>query len=151
MITNSVSNITLNTLCGRAQYLNFGSACYLALSATEPTVTGTNVTEPNKNGYARVLVGRYDQAYTQHMSNAANGAITNNQEIHFKEVTAKNDNNGWGTLSYACLYSAATGGNLLAWGELGTYISEVWTPQPISPATNNVVVVKAGDLNITLN
>ena len=150
MVTNYVSNSTLNTLCGKSQYTSYGALCYLGLSSTLPTKTGANVTEPNKNGYARVLLGNYSQAYTQMMGNPVDGAITNDKEIHFNEVTAADDNNGWGTLSYVCLYSAATGGNLLAWGELGTHIEEVWTPQSISPATNNVVVIKAGDLNITM-
>ena len=150
MITNSVSNSTLNALCGKTQSASYGAQCYLALSSTLPTKTGTNVTEPKKNGYARVLLGNYSQAYTQMMGTAVDGAITNEKEIHFNEVTAVNDNTGWGTLSYACLYSAASSGNLLAWGELGTYVEEVWTPQSISPVTNNVVVIKAGDLNIPM-
>lgn len=150
MITNYAANNVLNAMCGKSQFATLGATSYLALCATEPTASSTTVDEPNKNGYARILLGNYNQAYTQMMSSASSGAITNNQEIHFNEVTSADDNTGWGTLSYACIFSAASGGSLLAWGELGTTTGGVWTAGSISPATNNVVVIKQGDLNISI-
>lgn len=135
MVTNYLANQFLNELCGRSS-VNFGASAYVGLSTTAPTITGTNVTEPSGNGYARVLIGTQSTAATYKMAAAANGAITNDQIIYFPEATGN-----WGTCTHFCIFSAVTGGNLLAYGELET---------SITPAANTVPLVRVGELDISL-
>lgn len=146
MISNYASNLILKNLCGKTQNATIAQRAFLALSSTEPTASGGGVTEPTGNGYARKQIGYYQDTYGQLMGNPENGVITNAQEIHFDEATGP-----WGTLTYGCIYDAAANGNLIAWGELGEYNEEnVWTAKSITPAANTVVVIKVGNLKISL-
>lgn len=148
MITNYASNLVLNSMCGKTTTISIAPRAFLALSSTEPTVLGGGVTEPTDTaGYRRKQIGYAQDTYSQLMGTPSNGEITNTQEIHFDEATAS-----WGTCSYACIYDAQTGGNLIAWGELGHYdsITGEWVAQSISPVANTVVVIKAGDLKISI-
>lgn len=149
MISNYTANTFLRTLVGKASSLSVASTAYLALSSTEPQADGTGVTEPEGMGYARKLIGNYNQSATQLMGEPSNGNITNVSEIHFDEATG-----AWGELSYACIFDAPTGGRLIAWGVLGHPSSDTanpgWVPEPISPTANTVAIIKAGNLNISI-
>lgn len=155
MISKQAANTILNALCGKSQYASLASNCYLGLSATEPETgdyTGGEI-EPSGNGYARKFIGGYNTTASQYMANAANGVITNAQEIHFDEATGS-----WNVmiegvsspLRYVCIYASATGGRPLAWGKLGKTVGGEWQEEPVSPTANTVVVIKAGDLRISL-
>ena len=142
MITDYAANKVLNAMFGKTSSASIGSTCYLGLSSTEPTKTGMNVTEPSGNGYSRVLIGNSSQSYTQLMGNADEGAITNSEEIHFNAATGS-----WGTLNYAVVYDAATGGYLLASGKI---LNSSGVETSITPTANSVVVLKVGSLNFSI-
>jgi hypothetical protein len=74
----------------------------IGLSSTAPAADGTNVTEPNKNGYAQVVVANT----TANFSNAAAGSKTNAAAITFPTVTSATDGTGWGTVGYWFLTDA---------------------------------------------
>lgn len=145
MITNFASSEVLSAMCGKKQYASLASRAFIGLSSTEPHADGTNVTEPAGNGYARKQIGYYSDTSSQYMGNPSGGVISNSQEIHFNEATG-----AWGTQRYACIYDAATGGHLIAWGELGEEVEGEWTPVPITPTANTVVVIRPGNLRISL-
>lgn len=81
---------------------------YIGLSTTEPTMSGTNVSEPSTNaGYGRVLL--------ENLSAPVNGVVTNTANINFEESTAS-----WGTVTHFVIYDAEINGNLLMYGALST-------------------------------
>ena len=81
---------------------------YIGLSLTEPTINGTNVTEPPVNaGYQRVLLEK--------LSAPVNGLVTNTENINFEESTLK-----WGTVTHFVIFDAEIDGNLLMYGALST-------------------------------
>lgn len=145
MISDYSSNRILQCMFGKASGLVLAQNCYLALSSTKPNKDGTNVTEPSGNGYARKLIGSYGQAASQYMGTPANGAITNDKEIHFDVATGP-----WGTLSWAAVYDQATNGNMLAAGQIGEIVSGEWQPKTISPIADSVVVLKVNSLNFSI-
>ena len=123
-------NKILDETLGRTNTLDFGSV-YLGLSTTTPTESGntiSNITEPSGNGYARKLIGQYNQALATYFSAASNGSITNDKNIMFEMATGS-----WGTCTHAILYDAS--GNVLAWAALTS---------SISPVANSVPVIVAG-------
>lgn len=82
---------------------------YVGLSTTTPNADGTNVTEPAGGSYARVSTDADDW-------NASSSQVkTNANAIIFPEATGS-----WGTVTYVVLYDAATNGNLLGFGVLGS-------------------------------
>lgn len=81
---------------------------YIGLSTTEPTMSGTNVSEPSTSaGYGRVLL--------ENLSAPVNGVVTNTANINFEESTAS-----WGTVTHFVIYDAEIDGNLLMYGALST-------------------------------
>ena len=81
---------------------------YIGLSTTEPTMSGTNVSEPSTSaGYGRVLL--------ENLSAPVNGVVTNTANINFEESTAS-----WGTVTHFVIYDAEINGNLLMYGALST-------------------------------
>ncbi len=100
-----MSNITLyaqdllgRALCGRAPAMP--TQVYLALGTGGADATGV-VGEPSGNGYAR-----------QRVTFTGTGAQQNSTAVTFTFTAAG------GTLSYAGLFDAATGGNPLTWSAL---------------------------------
>ncbi len=104
---------------------------YLGLSATDPAIDGTGVTEPEKTGtgYARVPIGCF--------SVPANGAIYNTASLAFPESLAP-----WGVMTNYVIYDAAEGGNLLVFDRLS--VSR-------TVEKNMVVEIKPESLIITLS
>lgn len=85
------------------------ASVYVALLLASPTYlsTGSTITEPSGNGYARVEV-------TNDVTNwpdAADGFKANGQDITFPTATGT-----WGTVKYWAILDASTGGNILTWG-----------------------------------
>lgn len=81
---------------------------YIGLSTTEPTMSGTNVSEPAASaGYSRVLL--------ENLSAPTNGVVTNTANINFEESTSS-----WGTVTHFVIYDAEINGNLLMYGALST-------------------------------
>lgn len=111
--------------------------CYMALSTTTPNADGTNFTEPSATtGYARTVIGLYNQSATQVMNDPVNGTTSNKDIIFFPEASAT-----WGTITYFGLYTAATGGQLILYGALSS---------PITVAANYVPLFRAGNFSLTL-
>ena len=81
---------------------------YIGLSTTEPTMSGTNVSEPSTSaGYGRVLL--------EHIIMVMNCVVTNTANINFEESTAS-----WGTVTHFVIYDAEINGNRLMYGALST-------------------------------
>lgn len=102
---------------------------YLALSTADLTEDGSGLAEPAAGAYARTLCNSWGLAAARTISNDA--AIT------FPQATA-----GWGTIAYWGIYSASSGGTLIAYGDFTT--SKV-------VATGNTPKVNIGDLDVTGN
>ena len=150
MITTRTANSILNAMTGRTQNISIASRAFIALSSTEPNKLGQGVTEPVGGGYERKQIGYYNDTYGQLMGAPDDGVITNTQEIHFNEATGD-----WGEQKYVCIFDAATGGNLVAWGELGEFeggdaTSGTWKAKSITPQANTVVVLKVGMVRISI-
>lgn len=129
-LTYAGATIILNSLLGKTQYANLASTSYLALSTTVPTyatststgaTTGalTNITEPiTSANYARELIGNYQVSATQKATIAWDSTNNTtkaslNSAIKFNRATES-----WGTIVAWVIYSSASGGTPLAWGEL---------------------------------
>ena len=105
---------------------------YIALSTTEPTDAGGNVTEPSGGNYARCAVTNDKDSWTD----SSGGALSN--EAAFEFNTASGD---WGTIAYFVIYDALTSGNALAWGAITT---------PKAVGTGDTPKFNIGDLDISL-
>jgi len=132
----------INNLTGSGS----NASCYIALSSTAPNADGTGITEPSGNGYVRCSM-RYNlmSGTAQYVPNFPSSptydaetdkfSISNILDIYFREATGP-----WGTLSYFAIFSASTGGELMAYGTLTS---------PINPIADTIPVIRAGNLVIT--
>jgi len=103
---------------------------YLALYTTAPSESGGG-TEVSGGSYARLSVTNS----ALNFPDAIAGVKSNGTQLTFIEATA-----GWGTITYWGMYDAASGGNLLFFGALGT---------PTAIASGDQLVIPIGDLDIT--
>lgn len=89
MIIRSKANTILNDL--------FSKSYYIGLSTTEPTVTGTNFSEPaSSTGYKRVQLSV--------MGTASDGQIQNSDIIFFPESLE-----AWGTITHFGVFTNSSG------------------------------------------
>lgn len=88
---------------------------YLGLSSTTPTEAGGNFTEPSTGSYARVSTVAADWGAA---SGTAPAVKSNTAVKTFPAATA--DWVAGANLTHFGLFDAASAGNLLAWGPLGT-------------------------------
>lgn len=86
------------------------STVFVALFTTIPNDDGTGGTEVSGTGYARIQHGPSDATWT---APTTSGVFANIGVVQFGSPTAN-----WGTITSFGLYSAVTGGNLLAKGAL---------------------------------
>lgn len=113
---------------GEASVLtNLLTSRYISAHTADPTV-GNEVVG---NGYARVAGGTFSQS-GNNPTTATNAAI-----IEFPVATGS-----WGTITHFGIYSALSGGNLLAYATLAT--SKAIT-------TDDVLRFLAGELDVTAN
>ncbi len=137
MLTYQGANALLNCLCGRSQSYSYQTV-YVGLSTTTPNRSGDGHTEPTGNGYARVIMSAgSSQSATWVMGAAELGAAKNDKVVYFPEATGS-----WGTCTHFCLFSAPTGGVLIAYGAL---------TDPISPVNGTVPIIRAGDLTMGIS
>lgn len=116
---------------------------YLALSTAPISADGQGIVEPSGNGYARKIIGATSTSSpVQNFPSSATYdeatdtfSYTNNVEIHFNEATGS-----WGTITHFAIFTAATGGTMLAYGALTS---------PIAPVADSVPVIRIGNLRIT--
>lgn len=140
MLSNSMINKILRQIGG----LYPGSSCYIGLSSTKPIYennTAYNITEPSEElGYSRQLFeSTPSQGYDNLIGCAEideNNVLTNNAIIFFGEALGD-----WGTIPYYCLFSAKTGGELMAYGELD---------ETITPTANTVPLIRKNAIKISL-
>jgi hypothetical protein len=106
------------------------TAWFVGLFTAAPSDTGGG-TEVSGNGYARVATGTINVSGTN-PTNATNAAA-----IEFAAASGGN----WGSIGWAGIFDASTGGNLIAWAALST-----------ARTINNgdVLRIPAGDLDVTL-
>lgn len=102
------------------------STLYVALFTTDPGEAGTG-TEVSGGSYARRTA----------TFSVTTSTATNTAAIEFPTATAS-----WGTITYAAVYDALSGGNLLGSGALTT-------SKTIN--TGDVLRIPASSLNITLD
>ena len=105
------------------------TAWFVGLFTAAPSDTGGG-TEVTGNGYARVSAGTISGSGTA-------TTFTNAAAIEFAAASGGN----WGTIGWAAVFDASTGGNMLAWAALTT-----------SRTINDgdVLRIPAGSLDITL-
>lgn len=123
--SNYLENKVLLHVFGGTAY-TAPSTLYVALFTSDPGEAGTG-TEVSGGSYAR-----------QTATFTVTGALASNTAaIEFPTATAS-----WGTVTYAAVYDAASGGNLLGSGGLAT---------SKTIATGDVLRIPVSSLNITLD
>jgi hypothetical protein len=105
--TDYTENLVLNYLL-TTNSVTRPTAWYVGLFTAAPSDTGGG-TEVSGSGYVRKATG------TITVSGTATTA-TNSAAIEFAAASGGN----WGTITYAAIFDAETGGNMLAWAELTT-------------------------------
>ena len=127
MLTANTRKAILDNIAGIAN-TTMPRGLYLALSTTTPADDGTNFTEPaSSKGYSRVYIGPVTQEeprnYPFEWVPAESGEdpytqIWNQYEIHFNAAT-----DDWGSVTYLGIFTAATGGSLVAYSELSSPVT----------------------------
>lgn len=87
---------------------------YVSLHTADPTDAGTG-TEVSGGAYARVAVSRAAGSWAAPADSAGSQATSNSAAVTFPSPTAN-----WGTVTHFGIFDAATAGNLLYSGALGT-------------------------------
>lgn len=126
--TNHTENLVLNWLF-TTNSATRPTAWHVGLFTAAPSDTGGG-TEVSGSGYSRKATG------TITVSGTATTA-TNSAAIEFDPASGGN----WGTITYAAIFDASTGGNMLAWAELTT-------ARTINDG--DVFRIPAGSLTVTL-
>ena len=96
-----LANQMLDYVFGSGSSLAQVSYCALTTATISDSDTGSTITEPSGNGYARVAC---DNVW----NTASNGTLDNSSDIEFAQATGD-----WGTIVATALLDASTGGNLL--------------------------------------
>ncbi len=122
-------NEILDHLFGKGNYTP--PTIYVGLSTAEPNDDGSGLAEPSGNSYARAQTAPSD------WNAASGGSLDNAGDITFPAATGS-----WGTITHFALFDAATGGNLLAYGQLN---------QSKSIVASDIVQFSSGDLDISLD
>jgi hypothetical protein len=123
--SNFLENKVLGHVFGATPY-TAPATLYVGLFTSNPGETGSG-TEVSGGSYARQTI-----AFTVTGSQASNTAA-----VEFPTATAS-----WGTITYAAIYDAVSGGNLLAYGALTT-------SKTID--SGDVFRIPAGDFDINLD
>lgn len=110
-------------------------ALYVGLFTVAPSDAGGG-TEVAGNGYARRAVG------TAAVSGTSPAEAVNTAVIEFPAATA-----AWGTISYAGIFDAASGGNLLLWFPL-VDPDDFVTPLSKTVGKGDVFRIAAGQLRV---
>jgi len=126
-----LENELLDHVLGGGDYSRPGTV-YVGLFTATPSDAGGG-TEVSGGSYARVSVTNNSTNWPA----ASSGAKSNGTAITFPMATAS-----WGTISQFGIFDAASGGNLLAWGDLST---------SRAVANLDIVYFPAGELDVTLD
>ena len=123
--SNYLENKVLLHVFGATAY-TAPSTLYVALFTSDPGETGSG-TEVSGGSYAR---------------QTATFTVTGNQASNTAAVEFPTATGSWGTITYAAVYDASSGGNLLAYGALTT---------SKTIASGDVLRIPAGDFDINLD
>lgn len=118
---NVSKQMVLNFLC-RNQGVSQPTSLYLTLYSTNPTDADVG-TEANYEGYTRQMV-----TFSAPQLSGGAAIIQNSAAIQFAVVPAAS-----GTIAYAALRTAATGGDLIYYGALAATYQLNQGVQPIVP------------------
>lgn len=149
MFTNAGLQKILNWFGGYAT--PGANPLYVALLKAEPTVAGANVSEPSNSTYARVAIntkttsGSGTTKFGQATTGNDDTYITNSEAIYFPETydSVEQVVQDWGTITHVGIFTAASGGTLLAYAALTSSIH----PGEDS-SKSNIVVIRANDMRI---
>lgn len=130
MLTDYLENKFLDLLFSRAAWSGKPTSNYFALFTTSPNDAGTGGTEVSGGGYARKAVAANNTQWT-----VANGTATNINAISWNPATA-----AWGEVKSIGVYTAASGGTLMAVLDL---------PTPVVVDQFNQFQITAGGLVMT--
>lgn len=125
-LTNAFETSTLQYLF-TTDSVTRPTAWYLGLFTSDPTETGSAGTEVSGGGYVRKAV-----TFT-----VSGNLATNSAAIEWDAATAS-----FGTVTHIAVMDASTGGNMIASNSLTT---------SKAIATDDIIRVPAGDLDITLD
>jgi hypothetical protein len=135
-----LSRALLNHVFRTTKYVAPGTV-YCALNGADPTDAGTNTELAIGTGaYARVAVPVSDASWTAPATAGSAEQITNASNVTYPTPTA--DWNAGNPITWASLWDAPTGGNMLASGALGT-------PRTVL-VTDNAPVFGPGSLVLSL-
>ena len=110
-LSTTYANLMLDIAFGKATN-TFPAIFYIALSSTEPTDAGGNVTEPSGNNYGRVGVTNS----ATYWSAASSRVKANALNVTFN--VASGDWVGGSDIGWFAVYDATSGGNFIGWGAL---------------------------------
>jgi len=119
----------LDHLFGKGAYTP--PTIYIGLSTVDPADDASGLAEPSGNGYARVTTAAAD------WNASSSGALANANNITFPEASGS-----WGTITHFALFDAASAGNMLAHGALGT---------PKAIGSGDTAEFAVGDIDVTLD
>ncbi len=140
-LTYSGANELLKVLTGKAGNNNPYPSVYigLGLSSGTPARDGTGFTEPSGANYARVVLGNSTTLW-QKMGTPSNGSTSNNNSSHELKgrilFNALGESESWGEIGYIGLFSAQTGGTLIAYAALDTAYTPSAGSTPEIPASS---------------
>ena len=133
--SNYLENKVLNHVFGGTSY-SAPATLYVGVFTTAASDTDLG-TEVSGGSYAR-------QSVAMTVSGTSPTQAANNAAIEFPEATAS-----WGTITYAGIFDASTGGNMLAWAQLTDPIDAV-TPLPKTITTGDILRIAPGNIKVTL-
>lgn len=106
MVTTYGKNLIMDNLFQTPSASSLPTQYWIGLSTTEPTVSGTNFSEPaSGTGYARKQISG--------LAASTGGVVTNGTILSFAESTASQ-----GTITHYGLFDASTDGHLIMYGQL---------------------------------
>lgn len=112
--SNFLEDGLLNHVLRGVAFPTLGASVHVALFTAAPTDAGGG-TEVSGGAYARVAVSRATGSWAVPADNAGSQRTSNSAAVTFPTPTAN-----WGTVTHVGIFDAATAGNLLYWGALGT-------------------------------
>lgn len=128
-ISDSAAENLIRLMFGRITN-PFPATYYIALSSTQPTTNGANVTEPTDPSYSRAS---FDNT-TGNWVLSATRSVENDAVIAFPQAFEP-----WGEYGYIAIYSAPTGGTFYGWSALSA---------PVTVDVGEIVQLDVADLVI---
>ncbi len=113
--STTYANNILNWAFGKSGSLSGHTKVYIGLCSNDPEADGGTFNELSGNGYSRVLVSQYNEAFPDVIGTASGRAITNPKQINWTKSTA-----AWATAKGFGLFTTETGGAPYFYGTLDT-------------------------------